>query len=115
MRSEPGMRSRAAWLRWSTCCCEGSQTNLRRSWMHRKLMKSLAIAAILPLIALLCAQTPPPDGAVSRELTKQTVEQLASSMKSDYVFPDLANKVDTMLRDRLKKGEYDKVSSGQEL
>jgi retinol-binding protein 3 len=84
--------------------------------MQRKLIRTLAIAAVLPLLAMLYAQAPvPADGSISKELTKQTVETLAAAMKSDYVFPEVADKVDSMLRERLKKGEYDSVSSGQEL
>lgn len=82
--------------------------------MNRKLIRTMAIAAILPMLALLRAQGPAQDGDVSAELKKQTVDALITAMKEDYVFPELAEKVETSLRQRLSKGEYNGVTSGQQ-
>src|SRR5688572_27354703 len=84
--------------------------------MSTKSFKMFAVAAVMPLLALVYAQNAAkPPTALTPELRKQTVESLASAMKENYVFPELADKVDATLRERLKKGEYDRITTGPEL
>jgi retinol-binding protein 3 len=71
---------------------------------------------LLPLAAFALWSTHTADvEPLSKELKAQTIESLVSAMKEVYVFPEVADKVDADLHQRLKKGEYDSVEKGDEL
>lgn len=42
------------------------------------------------------------------------IQQLQQSMSKKYVFPEVARQVNTMLAQRQKNGDYDKITSGKE-
>lgn len=46
------------------------------------------------------------------KVRSETVEKLAETMISDYVFPDLGKQIAEDLRARLKRGEYDSLKDG---
>jgi hypothetical protein len=74
-----------------------------------------AAALALPVSAL--AQNPP--AAVDRPLdaaTRSTViDELLKQIDRIYVLPDVAKKMERAIRARQAKGEYDAITSGQEL
>jgi predicted esterase len=43
------------------------------------------------------------------------IERLLAGLKDRYVFPDKAQKAQTALRGRMKRGEYDKIEMGHAL
>ncbi|WP_395009587.1 S41 family peptidase [Undibacterium sp.] len=42
------------------------------------------------------------------------IQELQQGMSKKYVFPEVADKVNAMLKQRQKNGDYDKITSGQE-
>jgi retinol-binding protein 3 len=83
---------------------------------RRKVLTSLTLLAGLGLASALNAQTPPPppDGPVDANIRKEVVETLAREMEANYTFADKGKVVAEDLRARLKRGEYDKLSTAQE-
>ncbi len=74
--------------------------------------KALYNFAILPLafFALRSADVEP----LTKEFKSQTVEALASAMNEQYVFPELAKKIDADLKSQLAKGEFASIEKGDE-
>lgn len=56
-----------------------------------------------------------PESDIDRELVRKTVENLAMIVKREYFDPDVAERVDMSLRDRLVQGRYDSASSLESL
>jgi len=52
-----------------------------------------------------------PDSPVDRETRIEVVETVIREMNSSYVFPEVAARIETMLRERLALGEYDSITS----
>src|SRR5918998_487803 len=61
-------------------------------------------------------QGPPeqPDMTVDAAARKEVVENLLKRLNEAYVFPDTAAKVERAVRERLDKGEYDKLTSAKQ-
>src|SRR5215216_3657187 len=61
-------------------------------------------------------QGPPeqPDMAVDAAARKEVVENLLKRLNDTYVFPDTAAKVERAVRERLDKGDYDKLTSARQ-
>ena len=88
-------------------------------------MKPLSTIAAA-VIALACACAPVaaqqmPGGPDQKDMTltaaeRQTViDALIKDMNGNYVFPDLAKKVEASLRQKQKRGEYDSIASARVL
>jgi len=75
------------------------------------------LATAVPPASAQFAPPPPdqPDMPVDAAFRAATVESLAADIASTYVFPDVADKVAHTLRDRLKKGRYDGITSAKSL
>src|SRR5579872_4317381 len=73
----------------------------------------LAASAIVP------AQLPPP-GASQPDVTldaqekRQAIQSLQHAIQDSYAFPDVADRLVRMLKDKQAHGAYDKVSSAKE-
>ena len=52
-----------------------------------------------------------PDGTVDREARVEVVESAIREMNDSYVFPEVATKIETMLRERLAGGDYETITS----
>jgi hypothetical protein len=61
-------------------------------------------------------QGPPeqPDMAVDAAARKEVIENLLKRLGDTYVFPETAAKMERAVRDRLERGEYDKVTSAKQ-
>ena len=61
-------------------------------------------------------QGPPeqPDLTVDAAARKEVVENLLKRLNDAYVFPDTAAKIERAVRERLDKGEYDKLTSAKQ-
>lgn len=74
----------------------------------------LAIVAVVSLRSP--AQGPPPDSR-DRELTAaqrtEIIESALQKLNDTYVFPDTAKKMETAIRERVSRKEYDSVSSSR--
>jgi hypothetical protein len=63
------------------------------------------------------AQRPPdnqPDMTIGASSRKQALDILIKSLKEDYVFPEIGDKVTKMLEEREAHGEYNSVTSTKE-
>ena len=61
-------------------------------------------------------QRPPeqPDMTVDAAARKEVIENLLKRLGEAYVFPDTAAKMERAVRERLDKGEYDKLTSAKQ-
>lgn len=76
---------------------------------------------IFPLILMLalCASIPAqpqqqPDMTIDAATKTQTIDNLFKDMNASYVFPETAKNMETDVRNRVKNGEYEQITSAQE-
>lgn len=76
----------------------------------------LILSAILILSTVLTAQQPPaqPDGNVDSATRGAVIDSLVKEFNENYVFPDVAKKVEADLRSRQSAKEYDSITSAQQ-
>lgn len=55
----------------------------------------------------------PPDMTIDAATRTQTIDNLFKDLNESYIFPDVAKKMETDVRNRLKNGEYDQITSAQ--
>ena len=71
-----------------------------------------ALATAVPASAQFAAPPPDqPDMTVDAATRLAVVDSLASNIESRYVFPDLGKQVAKTLRERVRKGRYDSITS----
>ena len=89
---------------------------MRRSNTPAALVALVLVAAAAPQAHAQFSAPPPdqPDLAVDRATRQAVVESLATHVDASYVFPDVATKVARGLRERLKKGRYDRLGQAKE-
>ncbi len=56
-----------------------------------------------------------PDMAITPALRTEVIEGALREIRQRYVFPEVAEKMETAIRERLKKGEYDTLTSAKML
>src|SRR5262249_8718800 len=56
-----------------------------------------------------------PPLTLTPELRQSTIEGVLKELHDRYIFPDVAEKMETAVRDRAARKEYDEVKTGQEL
>lgn len=56
-----------------------------------------------------------PDLTMTAASRRQLIDKLIGELNDSYVFPDMAKKIDTVLRERLKRGDYDKIVGARRL
>lgn len=71
----------------------------------------IAAAAALPVVA----QPSGPDFTITAEERREAIEGSIARLKESYVFPDVAVEMEKAVRDRMGRGEYDRITSGKEL
>ncbi len=85
-----------------------------------KALFALALYACLMLIdpaAAPARQGPPPDQpdmTIDAAARKEVIDNLLKRLNDAYIFPDVAAKMERAVRERLDKGEYDKLSSAKQ-
>lgn len=77
------------------------------SSVFRTTVKATAVALILLSSSLVFAQTRPEPPVIDQSGRTAIVDSLAASLDAVYVFPDVATKMNEMMRNNLKDGEYD--------
>ena len=80
--------------------------------MRQRLIPSLFVLLLIGSLAL--AQRPP-DIPLNPTVNKQVVEGVIRAINKYYVSADVAKRVEENLRQRLQKGEYDKITSAYDL
>lgn len=82
-------------------------------------LKAMAASLLACAIALAPAAAQP-GGPAQKDMTltaadrQQLIDGLIKQVNENYVFPDLAKKVEANLRSNQKRGAYDKISSAQQ-
>ena len=79
--------------------------------MKRALSFLFAVVAALPL----AAQPKGPDFSITAQERKEVIEGAIARLKEAYVFPQTALEMEKAVRQRMAKGEYDLITSGNEL
>src|SRR5882762_10139460 len=79
----------------------------------------------LAILACLCAQTsgrliaqgppPGPDMAIDAATVITVIDAVAKNLADAYVFPDVAGKMVTAIRDRQQRHEYEAITSARTL
>src|SRR5215208_338946 len=85
-------------------------------------LKALSIFALCACFMLVdpnavpAQQGPPeqPDMTVDAAARKEVIEGLLKRLNDAYVFPDTAAKIERSVRERLERGEYDKLTSAKQ-
>ncbi len=54
-----------------------------------------------------------PDGTIDAATRTQIIESISKRLNEAYVFPEVAKKMDTSLRERVAKKEYDQITSSR--
>jgi len=86
-----------------------------RNWL-RQGMEALSFAAVLFVSAASHAQLPRGAGdPVDAAMRAKIVDRVSAALNETYVFPDMARKMETSLRKRMKAGAYDKIAHSAEL
>jgi C-terminal processing protease CtpA/Prc len=83
-------------------------------------LSSLLLMSALFLSTTIQAQTPPPAGAgadlhLDTATRNAVIETLKQELNQKYVFPEVAKKLEKVLLKRQKNGDYDRISSAQQL
>jgi len=66
------------------------------------------------LTALHARQAPPaPSAPLDGAVRSEVIEGVLKRLNEEYVFPEVAKKMETAIHDRMKKQEYDTLSEGQ--
>jgi C-terminal processing protease CtpA/Prc len=55
-----------------------------------------------------------PDMTIDARVKTEVIDAAIKSLNEGYIFPEVAKKMETMLRDRLQKKEYDEVTSAKQ-
>jgi hypothetical protein len=77
-----------------------------------KLMLMLLLAPGCSLPAHAQSQPSPlPDRKINAEIRQQVIEGTIRALHEDYIFPEMARKMETALRERMQRKEYDSVDS----
>jgi hypothetical protein len=80
------------------------------------LKRSFTAALFLAATALpLAAQPNQADFTITPDERKEVIEGSIAKLKDAYVFPETARKMEAAVRERMAKGEYDRITSGKEL
>ena len=70
-------------------------------------------AFALPLSASAQEERTPPDSTIDANTRKQIIDTILKRLNDSYVFPEVAKAMETSIRDRAAKGEYDQISSSR--
>src|ERR1044071_10292489 len=82
--------------------------------MMKKLMSvMLILAASLFLAATAAAQVrdEQPDLTIDAATRTQVIEAILKRLNDSYIFPEVAKKMETAIRERAQKKEYDQITS----
>jgi peptidase S41-like protein len=75
-------------------------------------MKRMIVVVVLAAAASAGAQPKQPDIQIDAAVRTQVIDASLAALQSRYVFPDVAAKIETAIRERVKAHAYDRVTSG---
>src|SRR5262249_53007190 len=68
-----------------------------------------ALRILAVLLAALAPRVPASSESLAPGEQKEAIDKLVEALKSTYVFPDVAERMSTSLRERQAQGEYDAI------
>jgi hypothetical protein len=74
-----------------------------------------ALPAILPIWDQVRPRPAVPVVHVDSAMRQQAIDALVANVKDHYVFPEKAAQIETLLRQRLRNGDYDAIGNGEQL
>ncbi|WP_332848248.1 S41 family peptidase [Massilia sp. S19_KUP03_FR1] len=77
--------------------------------------KWIVIPSLLMLTVAGAIASPPPTVALNRATQLEVVDILVAKLNANYVFPDKAKQIETVLRQRQREGKYDGITDGAKL
>ena len=82
---------------------------------HRSSLVLLTSCGMLcSLLPLPAQQANPPAGpALDNTVRSQVIESVLTKLNAEYVFPEVAKKMETAIHERMQKHEYDSLSEGK--
>src|SRR4051794_14046400 len=90
---------------------------MRLQLKFQKGMRTLLMAALPMTLALQTQAQKPggeqPDMTVTQEIRVQVIEDTLHKLSNNYIFPEVAKKMDTAIHKRLQQKEYDNVTSAR--
>src|SRR5215208_7891669 len=110
-----------------TCCSKDYSVALKYlrpifySKEHHAMSKSLTILAGLVLLALqltavaVAQQPEQPDLTIDAAARTQVINGVLKRLNDSYVFPETAKKMEQSILERVRKQEYDQITSAKEL
>ena len=81
-----------------------------------KVILRLAVLCLLTLsfVAVGCAQPEQQDLTIDAATRTQVVDTILKRLNDSYVFPEIAKKMETSIRERVAKKEYDQITSAKQ-
>lgn len=72
---------------------------------------ALALAGTAPAIAQPAQRASRPDQPIDAAIRQQVIDGAVAALRKSYVFPDVAAKLETLLRERARVGAYDRLTT----
>lgn len=79
------------------------------------LASSLLMSALVPASAQMRPDPNQPDMTITAGQRQQVIDAMIKEMHKSYVFPEQAKKVEAVIRQHQKKGDYDAITSAEKL
>lgn len=80
---------------------------MKKKWIFIPLLLVLTVTGAIA--------SPPPTVEINRATQLAVVDALLAKLKAYYVFPDKAEQVEVVLRQRQREGKYDAITDGKQL
>jgi hypothetical protein len=92
---------------------------MKMKWVVAPVLISFALIAVvaaLPTILPIWEEyRPNPTVVVDRAMRAQAIDALVEQVNEHYVFPDKAKPIEALLHQRLRNGDYDAITNGDQL
>ena len=92
---------------------------MNMKWVFGPIVASVAligVVASLPIVLPIWQEyRPRPKVVVDIAMRAQAIDALAAQLNAHYVFPEKAQAIETLLRTRLRNGDYDAITNGEQL
>ncbi|WLI89343.1 S41 family peptidase [Massilia sp. R2A-15] len=92
---------------------------MNMKWVFGPVLVSVAligmVAALPTILPMWQEYRPKPTVLIDRAVRAQAIDALVAEVHAHYVFPDKAEPIETLLRQRQRNGDYDAITSGEQL
>jgi hypothetical protein len=82
---------------------------------HALIATGLILSTLAPASAQMRPDPNQPDMVINAAQRQEVIDAMLKELHNSYVFPEQAKKVETVIRQRQKKGEYDQITSAAKL